>query len=152
MDTAEVKVNLEEIKKEMQAGFINANNSEGEKVQVVNADSVKPILDISQDTIKYVYKIKKRFQLAFHSKNVPSHIKPKLSHLAKVEDREAEVIKRVVDKYGSDNLPPEVIGFIQKYIDTPIWPWVEMELELNDMMKTNIQVIVNQHKGKEEGE
>jgi hypothetical protein len=104
-------------------------------------DIIKPVLNLEHHTVKSAYKIKKRIQLAIHSKDVPLSIKPKLSHLSEVTDNEAEVVKRVLDRYGSDNLRPEWIELLNKYINTPLWPLLEMEWALNEKMKADIAMI-----------
>lgn len=122
------------------------SNEDDEKVFDNSVDDVKPVLNVNHDTVKSAYKIKKRIQLKILSKGVPSNVAAKLSHLSEVNDSEAEIVKRVIDRYGTDNLSPELIELINKYINTPIWPWIEMEWALNEKMKAEISMIVEASK------
>lgn len=112
---------------------------EDEKGGAVILDPVKPKLDIEHYAVKSLYGFKKKAQVAYHSRGAPEAIKSKLSHLSKVEDREAEIIKRLIDRYGSNNLSPEWIELINKHLNTEIWLWLEMEWEQNEKMRITIQ-------------
>ncbi len=134
---------VKQIEREFAQGLQDAEVIDGEKVSPGGPGPTQSGLNLDRLALKSVYKIKKALQVRVLSSDVPEAIKPKLSHLSKVEDSEIEVLKLVLDRYGSENLSPEWIEMINKYLNTPLWPWLEMELELHQKLKAEIKVIVD---------